>query len=151
MRIHKLSWQAIHNRLSVPMYSTLPRPQLQRSPLQFILLHHPMLGKASSNPPTQPNGSKKRSMPPSEPIYYKSERVVNTKYYCHTCSVFGHSEDRCFVLHENYKALKGSHYTIDVSAPTKTTTVEVTSHIPLFNSYEMVRIYDYVKMNRTSK
>lgn len=42
--------------------------------------------------------AKKRSPPPSEPLYYKSGRQVNTKYYCFHCTTFGHSDERCYDL-----------------------------------------------------
>lgn len=102
---------------------TLPRPHLQRLPLQFNLLHQLMLGETLTLPLRfSPLILEKGLCHLLNQCTTKlGDRVVNTKYYRNTFSVFGHSEDRCFILHgypKNYKAPKGSQSTTVVSAPT---------------------------------
>lgn len=59
--------------------------------------------------PAHPN-AKKRPPTPTEPLYYKSGKKVNTRYYCFHYASFGHSDEKCSIQH-GYPSSKGTSFT----------------------------------------
>ena len=80
----------------------------------------PTFHQASSSQNPTPQHSRKRPPPPAEPIYYKNGRQVNTKYYCFHCSMFGHSDEKCYAQHGLPPGHKYSKTSAAHSSATKT-------------------------------